>query len=73
MHRTRISVGGNLVEYPGEVITPTADLTTVKIHVNSVISDIISWYVCMDVKDFYLNNCMDQSEYIMIHTSMVPK
>ena len=38
-----------------------ADLITVKIHVNSVISDIISRYMCMDVKYFYLNNCMKQA------------
>ena len=45
----------NLVDYPVEVSTPTADLTTVKMHVNSVISDIIYRYMCVDVKDFYLN------------------
>ena len=27
----------------------------------------------MDVKDFYLYNCMDQAEYIRIHISMIPK
>ena len=57
-HRTRITVWGYLVDYPGEVGTATPALTAVKINVNSVISDIISRYMSMDVKYFYLNNCI---------------
>eukprot|EP00957_Ditylum_brightwellii_P207272 15352232-Ditylum_brightwellii.AAC.1 len=30
-HRTRITVGGNLIHYPGEVHTPTADIDLEKI------------------------------------------
>ena len=56
------------MDYPVEVSTPTVDLTTVKIHVNSVTFHIIYRYMCMDVRYFYLNSCMDQAEYIMIHT-----
>ena len=67
MHQTR------LVDHPGEVSTPKLDLTTVKMHVNSAIFDIKFWYMCMDVKDLYLNKYMDQAEYIMIHTYMIPK
>ncbi len=37
-HQTRLMVGGDKVHYPGDVGTPTANLTLVKIHVNSVIS-----------------------------------
>ena len=57
--RTRLAAGGNILDYPGEVIIPTADLTTVKIRVNRPIYDIISRYMCMDVKDLYLNNFME--------------
>ena len=55
-HRTRLNVGGSLVAYPREFITPTVDLNTVKMHVNSVISEIIYRYMFMDVKYVYLNN-----------------
>ena len=58
-HRTRITEGGYLIYYPGEISTPTSDLTTMKLHVNSAIFDIKSRDMCMDVKYFYLNNCMD--------------
>ena len=64
---------GNLIDYLGEVGTPTSELTTVKLQVNSAISDIKSQYMCMDFKYFYLNNRMDIAEYIMIHISMIPQ
>ena len=38
-HRTRLTAGGNLIDYPGEVSTPTSDLTTMKLHINSAISE----------------------------------
>ena len=37
-HHTHLTVGGNLIEYPGNVTTPTADINTSKILFNSVIS-----------------------------------
>ena len=65
-HRTRITERVNLIYYPGEVITPTSYLTTMKININSAISDVKSRYMCMDVKYFYLNKMTDRAEYIMI-------
>ena len=38
--RTRLIEVGNIIYYPVEVDTPTSDLTTMKVHVNSTISDI---------------------------------
>ena len=72
-NRTRLTTGGNLIDYPGEVSTPTSDLTTMKPHVNSAISEAKSRYMCMDVKGFYLNNQMDRDKYIMIQISMIPQ
>ena len=37
-HRTRLTVGGDRIRYGGEVGTPTADITLVKILFNSVLS-----------------------------------
>ena len=71
-NRTIFTAEGNLIDHTGEVSTPMSDLTTIKMHVNSVISDIKYRYMCMEVKDFYLNNFMDRVEYIMIHISMIP-
>ena len=72
-HRTRLTAGVNLIDYPGEVSTPTSELITMKIHVNNAISDFKSRYMCMDVKYFYLNKNIDRVEYIMIQISMIPQ
>ena len=37
-NRVRITAGGNLIIYPGELTTRTADITTSKILWNSVLS-----------------------------------
>ena len=37
-HRTRLTVGGNLLDFPGMLSTPTATVTTAKCLFNSVIS-----------------------------------
>ena len=62
-----------MIDSPGEVSTPTSYLATMKLHINSAISDVKSRYVYIDVKDFYLNKQMDRDEYIMIQHSMIPQ
>ena len=37
-HRTRLTVGGNLINLPGDVTTPTSVLITAKLIFNSVLS-----------------------------------
>ena len=37
-HRVRITVGEKKITYNGPVFTPTTDLTTAKLHCNSVLS-----------------------------------
>jgi len=56
--RIRFTVGGNLVQYPGKVSTPTANITTATILFNSVLSTPASKFMCMDIKDFYLGTPM---------------
>jgi hypothetical protein len=51
-NRTRLTVGGNLVDYPGDVSTPTADTTTAKLVINSTISTPQAKYIYGDVKNF---------------------
>ena len=49
-NRVRITVGRNLIDYPYELTTRTADLTTSKVMCNSVISTPGAKYACADVK-----------------------
>lgn len=37
-HRTRMTIGGNVLDYDGKTKTPTADLITLKLLLNSVLS-----------------------------------
>eukprot|EP00978_Attheya_sp_CCMP212_P042683 scaffold264557_cov29-Attheya_sp.AAC.4 len=72
-HRVRLTAGGNLIDHPGNVSTPTADITTFKTHWNSVVSDDGCKYMCVDGKDFYLNNDMEIYKYIRIPVKMIPE
>jgi hypothetical protein len=60
-NRVRITVGGNLIDYPGELTTRTADMTTAKILWNSVLSTPNAEYACADVGNFYLATPMDMN------------
>jgi hypothetical protein len=63
---------GNLIDYPGDVSTQTANLTTFKTHLNSVISTPGAKYMCMDVGNFYLMTPLDEPEYMRFHISLIP-
>ena len=65
-YRTRITMGGNLINYPDDCGTPTADLLTVKLMLNSVISTPNAKFMTIDIKDFYLMTPMDRYEYFRI-------
>ncbi len=54
-NRTRLTLGGNLVNYPGEVGTPTADMLLIKIMLNSVVSTPRAKFMGIDISNFYLN------------------
>jgi hypothetical protein len=72
-HRIRITAGGNLINYPGELSTWTADLTTSKLMWNSVLSTEGAKYMCLDIKNFYLSTPLDRFEYMKIPLALFPK
>ena len=59
-NRVRITAGGNLIQdYPGEVTTRTADLTTAKIMWNSIISTEGARFMGIDIKSFFITAELD--------------
>jgi hypothetical protein len=72
-HRVRFTCGGDKIAYAGNVSTPTADMSTIKIHLNSTISTKDAKYMTMDVVDFYLNNPLPTLEYMRIPVWAIPK
>lgn len=69
----RITAGGNLINYPGELTTRTADLTTAKTLWDSVLSTPDAKHVCADVGNFYLTMPMDRYEYMCIKAELIPE
>ena len=72
-NRVRITAGGNLISYPEELTTRTADLVTSKIMWNSVISTRGARYACIDIDNMYLATPMDRPEYMRIPVKLIPK
>ena len=71
--RVRITAGGNLIQYPGELTTRTADLRTTKIMLNSVISTRGARYMTADAGNFYLATPMERKEYLRIAVNLIPQ
>jgi hypothetical protein len=63
-YRIRITAGGNLINYPGELSTRTADLTTSKLMWNSILSTVGAKCMCLDIKNFYLTAPLDCYKYM---------
>ena len=65
-NRTRFVVGGDRINYPGEVATPTADMLVAKMLMNSVISTIGTRFMTINISNFYLMTPLPRPEYIRI-------
>ncbi len=64
--------GGDRAHYPGNAGTPTANLLTVKILINSIISTTGTKFMTMDIKDFYLNTLMARYKYMRLCIADMP-
>ena len=74
-YQVRFTVGGNLIEYHGNTYTPTADLTTAKILINSVLYTPNATMFGLDLSNFYLINPFDnpsEYEYMWIPAWVIP-
>ena len=72
-NRVRITAGDNLIKYPGELTTRTADLTTSKILWNSVISTDNARFAALDVGNFYLETPLERYEYMQLPLKHFPQ
>ena len=59
-NRTRFTIGGDRINYPGKVATPTADMLVAKMLFNSVISTRGARFMTMDISNFYLMTPKEQ-------------
>ena len=71
--RTRITIGGSRICYPGDVGTNTASLELVKILLNSVLSRKGARFSTIDLKNFYLDTPMPDPKYVRIKLTYIPE
>ena len=72
-YRTLLTFGGNLIMYPSDCGTPTVDLLTVKLLLNSIISSPGSKFLTININNFYLNTPMERFEYMRLKLSDLPE
>jgi hypothetical protein len=68
-----IMMGRNIVNYPDNCGTPTADLLTVKLMFNSIISTPNVKFMTINIKDFYLMTPMDRYKYFRMKLELFPQ
>jgi hypothetical protein len=69
---TRFTVGGDRINYPGEVATMTAEMLVAKMLFNSVISTRGAQFMTMDISNFYLMTPLHRPEFICMKLSNIP-
>jgi hypothetical protein len=71
--RVRLAVGGDRLDYSGDVATSTADITTFKILINITLSTEDAAMMMMDINNYYHNTPLPRFEYMKMLLSRFPK
>jgi hypothetical protein len=71
--RVRLTVGGDRLDYSGDVATSTADITTFKILINSTLSTNDAAMMMMDIKNYYPRTPLSRFEYMKMLLSHFPE
>jgi hypothetical protein len=71
--RVRLTVGGDRLDYSGDIATSTADITTFKILINSTLSTEDATMMMMDTKKYYLGTPLPRFEYMKMLLSRFPE
>ena len=72
-HRSRLTVGGDRIVCIYDVSTPTADMQTIKLLWNSVLSTPGAKYFTLDISNFYLGTPMERPEYMRMPIKIIPQ
>jgi hypothetical protein len=71
--RVRLTVGGDILDYSGDVATSTANITSLKILINSTLSTEEAAMMMMDIKNYYLGTPLPRFEYMKMLLSHFPE
>jgi hypothetical protein len=69
----RLTMGGDRLEYSGDIATSTADITTFKILISSTLSTEEAAMMMMDIKNYYLGTPLPQFENMKMLLSRFPE
>ena len=72
VHRVRVTVGGDRLDYTGITATQTASLTTTKCLINSTLSTKNAKFMSVDIKDYYYGTIMTEFEYMRMALRDIP-
>ncbi len=72
-NRVRITVEGNLINYPFELTTHTTDMVSLKLLWNSTISTKGARFAGADIKNIYLETPLNRFEYKKMPLSLFPQ
>jgi hypothetical protein len=69
----RLTVGGDILDYSGDVATSTADITTFKILISNTLSTEDATMMMMDINNYYLGTPLPRFEYMKMLLSRFPE
>jgi hypothetical protein len=69
----QMTIRGNLIDYLGDVSVGTAEMETIKILLNRVVSTPGAHFCSADVTNFYLNTPMECHEFVHIPFTLIPE
>jgi hypothetical protein len=69
--RTRVTIGGDRIDYPYDKSAVTANMEALKLLINAMISENANWST-IDISDFYLGTPLPHPEYIRIQRALIP-
>ena len=61
-----------MINYPGDCGTPTSDMLTVKILLNSIVSTPGAKFSSTNIKNFYLNTPLPRYKYLRLRMADLP-
>ena len=70
--RTRATIGGDRIDYPYTTTAITAELESIKLLLNAMISDNAA-FSTVDLEDFYLGTDLPHPEFIRIPVTFIPQ
>jgi hypothetical protein len=71
--RVWLTVGGDILDYSGDVATSTADITTFNILISSTLYTDDAAIMMMDIENYYIGTPLTQFEYMKMLISCFPE